>query len=355
MKRVIVSGAGGYIGIPLCEQLLKAGYAVTALDRYFFGVDKIKKVERQTNLEIIQEDTRFVNPEIFEGADAVIDLAGLSNDASAEIDPALTTDINFRGAIRLAGISKERGVRRYVYSSSASVYGAGERLGLVESDPLHPLTKYACSKVDVEKTILPMSDDSFEVVILRNATVYGLAPRMRFDLVVNIMTMRAWKDRVIYIMGGGEQWRPLVHVHDVVEAFMLALESPAAKVSGQIFNVGSDDQNYQVQQLVHSIMDVIPNTTIHRIPDDPDKRSYNLSFKKIGEVLNFQPSRRVHEGIVEIKQALERGLVDSNDPTCFTLQWYKSIIEWTDRIRRLTYKDVVLEATDSDNTLNIYR
>jgi nucleoside-diphosphate-sugar epimerase len=233
------------------------------------------------------------------------------------------------------------------------VYGAGGNLGLSENDDVRPLTEYARSKLSVEKAILPMSDGQFEVVVLRNATVYGLAPRMRFDLVINIMTMRAWKDRVIYIMGGGEQWRPLVHLGDVVEAFMLALESSADKVNGQIFNVGSTDQNYQVQQLVHSIIDVIPNVTIHRIPDDPDKRSYNLSFEKIRETLNFQPSRRIHEGIVEIKQALERGVVNSNDPTCFTLQWYKSIIEWTNRIRYLTYKDSVLETNSTYNTLAI--
>ena len=353
MKRIVVAGAGGYIGIPLCERLLSAGYAVTALDRYFFGVDKIEKLEGHSHLKIVQDDTRFVDPEIFDGVDAVIDLAGLSNDASSEIDPSLTTDINCKGAIRLAQAAKERGVRRYVYSSSASVYGAGSKLALSETDELRPLTEYARSKVKVEKAILPMSDDRFAVVILRNATVYGLAPRMRFDLVINIMTMRAWKDRVIYIMGGGEQWRPLVHLRDVVEAFMLGLVAPAEKVSGQIFNVGSDDQNYQVQQLVHSIIDVIPNVTIHRIPDDADKRSYNLSFKKIDEVLNFQPSRRIHEGIVEIKQALERGFVDSNDPTCFTLQWYKSIIEWTKRIRNLTYKDAVLEPSKTNDTLTL--
>jgi nucleoside-diphosphate-sugar epimerase len=353
MKRVVVAGAGGYIGVPLCERLLKAGYTVTALDRYFFGGDKMDKLDGHAHLKILQDDIRFVDPDVFDGADAVIDLAGLSNDASAEIDPSLTTDINFKGAIRLAQMAKDRGVRRYVYSSSASVYGAGGKLALCENDELHPLTEYARSKGNVEKAILPMSDGRFEVVVLRNATVYGLAPRMRFDLVINIMTMRAWKDRVIYIMGGGEQWRPLVHIRDVVEAFMLALESSADKVNGQIFNVGSDDQNYQVQQLVHSIIDVIPNVTIHRIPDDPDRRSYNLSFNKIREVLNFTPSRRVHEGIVEIKQALERGVIDSNDPTCFTLQWYKSIIEWTNRIRDLTYRDRVLEPSNGYSTLAV--
>jgi UDP-glucose 4-epimerase len=148
-------------------------------------------------------------------------------------------------------------------------------------------------------------------------------------------------------MGGGEQWRPLVHVQDVVEAFLLALEAPAEQVNGEIFNVGSDDQNYQIHQLAQFVVDVVPNVTIHRIPNDPDRRSYNVSFSKICHVLNFESSRRVYEGIVEIKQALERGIINPNDPTCFTLQWYKSIIEWSTRIQQLTYKGAVLEVNDA--------
>ena len=343
MKRILVTGAGGYIGIPLCEHLLKTGYNVLALDRFFFGLNKLDKLRREPGLEILQEDIRDVDPAMLGDVDAVVDLAGLSNDATAEIDPMLTTDINYTGAVRLARAAKERGVGRYIYSSSASVYGSGHKVGLTETDELYPLTEYARSKAEVESSILPLADRDFEVVILRNATVYGLAPRMRFDLVINIMTMRAWKDRVIYIMGGGEQWRPLVHVQDVVEAFRLALEAPAEKVNGEIFNVGSDDQNYQVQQLVRFVVDVVPNVTVHKIPDDPDKRSYNVNFAKIREVLNFEPYRRVHEGIVEIKQGLERGVVDPSDSTCFTLQWYKSLIEWSARIQELTYKGAVLE------------
>ena len=347
MQRVLVTGAGGYIGVPLCERLLEAGYKVLALDRFFFGLDKMGKLSSKPGLEILQEDIRYVDPAILRHVDAVFDLAGLSNDATAEIDPTLTTDINYAGAVRLARAAKEHGVRRYIYSSSASVYGAGHKLGLTETDEIFPLTEYARSKAEVERSILPLAASDFEVVILRNATAYGLAPRMRFDLVINIMTMRAWKDRVIYVMGGGEQWRPLVHVQDIVEALLLALESPAEKVNGEIFNVGSEDQNYQIQQLVQFVVDIIPHVTVHRIPDDRDKRSYKLSFSKIREVLKFDPSRRVHEGVVEIKQALERSAVDPNDPRCFTLQWYKSIIEWSERIKKLTYKGVVLEASDS--------
>lgn len=343
MQRVLVTGAGGYIGIPLCERLVDEGYSVVALDRYFFGQDKLGTLVRHARFAAVADDIRTVDLAILKDVDAVIDLAGLSNDASSEINPRLTQDINMRGAMRIAHAAKENGVRRYVYSSSASVYGAGTELGLDESSPVAPQTEYARGKVGVEKELLRIKDDSFEVVLFRNATVYGLAPRMRFDLVINIMTMRAWKERVIYIMGGGKQWRPLVHVGDVVQALMLGLKAEAETVNGEIFNVGSDEQNYTVEQVAQFVVDAIPNVVTHRIPDDSDQRTYNLTFGKIEKVLGFKHSTGISQGIAEIVQALERGVVLPDDPTCFTLQWYKSIMEWEKRIHDLTLDGRVLD------------
>lgn len=341
--RIFVSGAGGYVGVPLCARLLRDGHRVLALDRFFFGEDKIRGLRGLPGFEAMKDDVRTFDPAVLKDCDAAIDLAGLSNDATSEIDPRLTTDINCKGGLRVARAAKEHGVRRYLYSSSASVYGHGEKTGLCETDALHPQTEYARSKVAVEKGLAELNDPRFCVTVLRNATVYGLAPRMRFDLVINIMTMRAWKERVIYVMGGGQQWRPLVHVNDVVDAFCAALAAPEDTVRGEVFNVGSDDQNYQIHQLARFVADVVPNVTIHRIPDDPDKRTYNLAFDKIHAVLGWKPVRRAHEGIVEIKQALERGEVLPDDPTCFTLQWYRSIIDWSARIRDLSCRGSVLE------------
>jgi nucleoside-diphosphate-sugar epimerase len=249
MKKIIVSGAGGYIGVVLCEELLRQGYHVIALDRYFFGKEKILRNGNFANLEIITSDIRFAEEKIFENVFAVFDLAGLSNDASAEIDISLTKAINFDGAKRFISTAKKMGVRRYIYSSSASVYGAGEKGSLIETDNLNPQTEYAKSKVEIEKYLLELANDNFIPTMLRNATVFGLSPRMRFDLAINIMTMRAWKERVIYIMGGGEQWRPFVHVKDVVRAFILALESSEDKINKEIFNVGSSKMNFQIKQL----------------------------------------------------------------------------------------------------------
>jgi nucleoside-diphosphate-sugar epimerase len=342
MPRVLVSGAGGYIGVPLCAKLVERGHSVIALDRYFFGRNRISGFAANPLATIIVDDIRDFDQGILNGVDAVVDLAGLSNDASAEINPEITRSINCEGGMRLARLAKEAGVRRYVYSSSASVYGHGAHERLDENDECHPLTLYAESKLRVEELLSSLSDQSFETVILRNATVFGLAPRMRFDLAINIMTLRAWKERVIYVMGGGDQWRPFVHVADVVRALVHGIEDERERVAGQIFNVGGDDMNYQIRQLAQFVRDVVPNTTVHMIPDDPDKRTYNVSFAKIRERLGFEPSIRVHEGIVEIKQALERGELSGDDPTYFTLQWYRSLVEWEQRINALNLRGRVL-------------
>lgn len=342
MTSVLVTGAGGYLGIPLCEALLGAGHHVVGLDRYFFGRDKAAGIAEHPEFELLVEDLRHFDLARLKDVDAVIDLAGLSNDASAELDPKLTTQINRDGAVRMANAAKEAGIRRYIYSSSASVYGAGTKEGLTEEDACNPLTEYARSKRAVEEELVRLTGPDFEPVILRNATIFGLAPRMRFDLAINIMTLRAWKSRVIYVMGGGEQWRPFVHVKDVVRAMALCLEAPREKVGGQIFNVGGSDMNYQIKRLAQFVIDIIPNVVIHTIPDDVDRRSYNLSFEKIRSQLDYQPEIRAHEGIVEIKQALERGAVDGDDPTCYTLDWYASLIQWERRLKELSYKGMIL-------------
>jgi nucleoside-diphosphate-sugar epimerase len=342
MAKVLVAGAGGYIGIPLCHKLLKNGHFIVALDRFFFGKERLAAIGENPNARVVIEDIRDFDPQILSEVDVVVDLAGLSNDASAAIDPALTRSINCEGGIRLARLAKEAGVRRYVYSSSTSVYGHGVRDRLNENDECKPQSLYAESKLLVEALLGELNDPRFETVIFRSATLFGLAPRMRFDLAINIMTLRAWKERVIYIMGSGEQWRPFVHINDAVRALVLGVEAEAERVASEIFNVGSDDMNYQIRHLPQFVLDVIPHVTVHRIPDDPDQRTYNVSFAKIKQRLGFEPSIRVHEGIVEIKQALERGVILAEDPTSYTLQWYRSLLEWEQRITELSLRGRIL-------------
>ena len=326
--KVIVFGAGGYLGIPLCEELYRLGHDVYAHDRFYFGK------EPKLNYNVARADIRTIAGWT-SGVDAVIDLAGLSNDASAEIDPQLTTDINERGGLNLIRRAQECGVRRYIYSSSCSVYGHASKLGVTEEDFPNTLTAYAKSKVIVEQHALVRKSKTFEPVILRNATAFGVAPRMRFDLAVNIMTLRAWRDGIIYVMMGGKQWRPFLSVQDIVRAFVMALEAPAEKVSGQIFNVGDDSLNMTIEQVANIVHEEFPFAKVHHIPDNPDERSYNVSFKKIESVLGFKATQNVLDGVREIKSALINRTIDPDDPTCITLDWYKSLLSWDKRITDL--------------------
>ncbi len=208
MKTVLVTGAGGYLGSVLCGKLLGAGYEVRGMDRFLFGEDKVQAYEKNPAFRKIRDDSRFISEDSFENVWAVIDLAGISNDPACDLDPYITKSINFDGAIRCARMAKESGVERYIYSSSCSVYGNGKSTDLDETSSLEPVSLYAKLKAQVEAELLQLQSDTFSVTILRNATIYGLSPRMRFDLVVNLMTLYAWKNRKIQVLGGGQQWRP---------------------------------------------------------------------------------------------------------------------------------------------------
>jgi nucleoside-diphosphate-sugar epimerase len=324
---VLVAGAGGYVGIPLCRELVRRGWHVVAVDRYVFGKDKLGDLANNPDVEIVTQDIRHLDPRLLKKVSGVIDLAGLSNDLSAEIDPELTRQINFEGGVALARAAKTAGVRRYVYSSSASVYGRGIKTNLTESDECRPQTLYARSKLHVEQQLKELKGGDFEPVIFRIATIFGLSPRMRFDLAVNVITLRAWKERVVYINGDGAQWRPFVHVNDVVNALIRGLEADTELVAGEIFNVGDESMNYQIQTLARLVLDMIPNVKVHNVPDHSEKRTYNLAFGKIKRRLGFKAKTNVQEGMIEIIHALEHGTINGDDPTCYTLEWYRALLD----------------------------
>lgn len=334
--KILVAGAGGYIGIPLSQRLALEGHQVVALDRYFFG-------REPTGCTIWKDDTRFITAHDVKdtGAEAVVDLAGLSNDASCEIDQRYTRQINEVGGKNLFDCSVQAGVRRYVYSSSASVYGAGAHKSLCEHDQTSPLTAYARSKLAVERHFMTVRDD-IETVILRNATVFGFASRMRFDLAVNAMTRRAVKDRNIYVMGGGEQWRPFIHVRDVVDAFVWALGAPADYVSGHIYNIGFDNQQMTIETLAGLVSQCVPGAWVHWIPDNIDDRNYHLSFKKYNDARPGLKPIGVVFGITEIADMIRSGKIDADDPTTMTVAWYKSMLEWGERLKGLTMNNGIL-------------
>jgi nucleoside-diphosphate-sugar epimerase len=324
--KILISGAGGYIGSKMVEILLAGGHEVVAMDRYFFG-DNLADLQANNKISIIKDDIRLFDKSVLNGVDVVIDLASISNDPASELLPAITNSINYEGAVRIARLAKEMGVKKFIFSSSCSVYGAGENI-LNEQSPVAPISTYAKCKLLAEADMLALSDPNFIVTILRNGTVYGLSKRrMRFDLIVNLMTSYAWKNRKIYIMGGGKQWRPLVHVDDVIKAFrMVAEEEKGDKINGQIFNVGSNEQNYQVFQVAHMFPDYFDSLVIEETPDDPDPRNYHVSFDKIQSVLGYKTDKTVHDGIKEIKDALDKTEITDN-MYGRTVDFYRYLIE----------------------------
>jgi nucleoside-diphosphate-sugar epimerase len=318
---VFVAGGAGYIGSVLVPLLLERGHRVTVLDRLYFGGTLANAQARfGEKLRVVRGDVRFFDHSLLTSIDAVVDLSGISNDPSCELEPELTRSVNVDGAKRLASAALEAGVRRYVFSSSCSVYGHGEGLGLTETSPRHPVSLYARAKAEVEDFLL--GGKGMEVCVLRLATVFGLSPRMRFDLAINVMTKNAYVARRIMVDGGGRQWRPFVHVRDVARAFDTALTSEAAKVAAQVYNIGSDANNVQILNLAFRVRDAVPGTEVVHAPTDPDLRDYNVSFDKAKRALSFAPERSVDDGIREVLAALREGAIDPDDRRWYTLKQY---------------------------------
>lgn len=325
-KKILVVGGAGYIGSVLVSELLKLNYFVRVLDRCFFGMEPIEEHQNNPNFEYIKDDIRNIGKEAVKDIDAVIHLAAISNDPACELKSSATIDINYRGTVHLAELAKEAGAKRFIFSSSCSVYGAGKNLQLTEESPLEPVSLYAKTKIESEKDLLSLADDNFIVTILRNGTVYGLSRRMRFDLIVNVMTLHAFKNKKIQIVGGGLQWRPNIHIQDVSKAFIMTLETPAEKIQKQIFNVGTNEQNYQTIQVANMVKTIIPDTIIEPVLSDQEKRNYNVNFDKIKDVLGFSTSKTVSDGINEIKEALEKGMISDTIKTR-TVDYYRYLLE----------------------------
>jgi nucleoside-diphosphate-sugar epimerase len=321
----MITGAGGYIGTQLVRDLVKAGHEVTAVDRFFFGKEPLSEFVRNKKVTIKQKDIRDLDQNDFKGHDAVCDLACLSNDPAGEIDPQLTYQINRDGRIHVAKVAKLAGVRKYIISSSCSVYGTGEESQLSETSKTNPISIYAKSTLEAEQENLSIADNNFAATALRNATVFGLSTRMRFDLVVNLMTLSAFQKGRIIVMGGGLQWRPLVHLSDVSKAFITVISEDSNLVNKEIFNIGY--KNFQIKSLAYLVRDELSfPVEIDVAPDDTDKRDYNVSFEKATDKLGFTAQVDVTHGIREIFAALKSGKVDTSIKT-ITVQWYRNILQ----------------------------
>jgi nucleoside-diphosphate-sugar epimerase len=307
--KILVTGTEGYIGARLAPWLTRHGHQVLGLDTGFYrdGCLYLDPRGLPQMPETRFKDLRTVTPQDFEGCDAVIHLAELSNDPLGQNRPDITFKINHEGSVRIAQAAREAGVRRFVYASSCSVYGVGSGDFLDETSPTNPQTAYAQCKVLVERDLLPMASADFSVVFLRNATAYGPSPRMRFDIVLNDLCALAWTKKKIAMISDGSPWRPIVHIEDICEAMRCAAEAPADAVNGQVFNVGHTNENYRVREIAHIVADAFPGCEVSAGPPSQDNRSYRVSFEKIATRLpGFVARWSAKQGAEELHKLFQR-------------------------------------------------
>ncbi|MBI3681366.1 MAG: NAD-dependent epimerase/dehydratase family protein [Acidobacteria bacterium] len=323
-RPVLVVGGAGYIGSILCRQLLSQGRRVRLLDNFVYGNSAVRELFGHPGFELSVGDCRNIQNVVsaVNGAGSIIHLAAIVGDPACEQDKRAALEINYAATRMMIEVAKGYGVDRFLFASSCSVYGATEEV-VDEKSAASPISLYAQTKVDSEQALLQASSDRFHPTILRLATVFGNSCRPRFDLVVNLLTAKALKERMITIYNG-EQWRPFLHVMDAAAGFVRALEAPLAVVSAEIFNLGDSRMNYTLAQVAEIIGRMIPGTRVEHV-ENPDRRNYRVSFGKIRRELGFQCKVSIEEGIRDLKSALEtRQIPDFSDPLYHNQRFLKA-------------------------------
>jgi nucleoside-diphosphate-sugar epimerase len=310
--------------------LLQSGHEVVGLDTDLF--ERSTFSDGIAEIPEIRKDVRDVTVQDVKGFEAILHLAGLSNDPLGDLNPQLTFEINHQASVKLAKVAKQAGVQRYIFSSSCSNYGAGGDDLLNEGSAFNPVTPYGTSKVLVEQDVAKLADNSFSPTFLRNATAFGVSPRLRFDLVLNNLVAWAYATGRVYIKSDGTPWRPIVHIADISRAFIAAMHAPIDLVHNEAFNVGRNEDNYRIRELADIVKETVPNTVIEYAADaGPDKRCYRVDCSKITKVLpEFQPVWDARKGAVELYETYKKiGLVleDFEGPRFKRIAHIRKLIE----------------------------
>jgi len=304
--RVLVTGHKGYIGTVMVPMLQKAGHEVLGLDSDLYRNSTYG--EAPSRVPELLKDIRDVEKSDLWGVEAIVHLAGLSNDLLGDLDPELTYKINHEASVRLAAMAREMGISRFIFASSCSNYGAADDGLQDESAALHPVTAYATSKVLVERDVGQMANDHFSPVFMRNSTAYGVSPRMRFDLVLNNLVAWGFTTGQVLLKSDGTPWRPLVHIEDISRAVLAALAAPPEVIHNQAFNVGINTENFQMRQLAEIVRDTVPHCEIRFANGaEPDKRNYRVNFNKYARAFpNHQLRWDVRRGARQIYESYQK-------------------------------------------------
>jgi len=314
-KRILLTGNLGYIGQVMTRVLNERGYSVIGLDvDYYSGCNFYSSTS--SPMHQITKDIRNIDASDLKGMDAVVHLAALSNDPLGDIAPVLTENINQSASVNLAKLAKKMGVPRFIFTSSCSLYGiSSDDRPLTEEGKLNPITAYAKSKVLAEKGISELSGKDFHPTFMRCSTAYGLSPRLRLDLVVNNLVAWAYLTGEVSIMSDGKPWRPIIHVEDFCAAFVAVLEAPENEVHNEIFNVGINEENYQVKDIANTVAKIVPNSTLKILNKiGSDERSYRVDFSKIkNKLAEFKPAWNLKKGIVQLHDAYKQYKLTKQD------------------------------------------
>ena len=322
---LLVTGGAGYVGSTLMRDALAEGYRVRCLDLLVYGGKSIVGLWNHPDFDFIKGDVRSKKDleQALNGVDTIVHLAAIVGDLPCQAAPKSAYQINFQGTRILADMAKKRGIKRFVYASTCSTYGVSDTFSPIEeTNALNPVSLYAESKIDCEKYLLSLKDESFHPTMLRFGTAYGVSFRTRFDLLINSFAYEALNEEVIVVFAA-KMWRPYVHVRDMGVIILNIIKSPESNVSGEIFNAGATSHNYTKEDIIKMFLEVLPDLKVEYSSDIDDKRNYHVNCSKLENIIGFKPTKTVKAGIEELIYCFKNGILTKNDFESNNLDYLK--------------------------------